>query len=266
MNVAQAENDGDLRTRVLVGAGLAAGALIALWLGGWVFWLLCCLFALGVLREWGMLLGAPIGVRRMLLFALSVPLALMGPLTLGHSFFKLGLLGGMALFVLAITRRPMLAAGVIYAGLPVFALLVMRAEPRGIEYTGWALALVWCCDIGAFFAGRWLGGARLAPAISPNKTWIGLAGGVAAASLLGLGLHFGYGLPLRLTLATPALALASQAGDLFESWLKRRAGVKDSGSVLPGHGGLLDRLDGLVPVAPLAALLVVWPHIREIFG
>jgi len=84
---------------------------------------------------------------------------------------------------------------------------------------------------------------------------------VIAASALAAVMHVEYGLPWRLTLATPMLAVLAQGGDLFESWLKRRAGVKDSGTILPGHGGLLDRLDGLVPVAPVAAFLVVLPSL-----
>lgn len=250
----------------MAGVAMVTVAVLALWSGGIIFWILCCVLALGVLREWCMLLGAPIAQRRLLLFALSVPLALMGPLTLGHPFFKLGLVGGVALFAWAVTRRPMLGLGILYTGLPVFGLLEIRAQPRGLEFAFWTLALVWLCDIGAFFAGRYLGGPRLAPTISPNKTWAGLIGGVAAAGLFAAALHLGFGLPWRLTLATPLLAVASQGGDLFESWLKRRAGVKDSGNLLPGHGGLLDRLDGLVPVAPIAALLVLLPQIRGMIG
>jgi phosphatidate cytidylyltransferase len=123
------------------------------------------------------------------------------------------------------------------------------------------LSLVWATDIGAFFAGRSIGGPKLAPKLSPNKTWAGLIGGIVAASLLAIVLHVQYGLPWRMTLATPFLAVLAQGGDLYESWLKRRAGVKDSGNILPGHGGLLDRLDGVVPVAPVAALLVVAPYL-----
>ncbi len=117
--------------------------------------------------------------------------------------------------------------------------------------------MVWMCDIGAYFAGKFIGGAKLAPVISPNKTWAGLIGGLILASLFGAFMHWQYGLAMRLTLATPLLALLAQGGDLFESWLKRRAGIKDSGTIFPGHGGVLDRLDGLVPVAPVAAFLVV---------
>ncbi|WP_066648749.1 MULTISPECIES: phosphatidate cytidylyltransferase [Sphingomonas] len=252
----------ELATRVVAGAAMIAVALGGLWLGGAAFWILCTALALGVLREWALLLGAREVDRRLMLFAMVVPLAIMSPWAAGPSFRALGFVLGAALFILGVSREPARAAGLLYAGLPVLALLLIRDEPRGLLFGFWTLALVWACDMGAFFAGRWLGGPRLAPAISPNKTWAGLIGGVAAAGVLAAALHAGYGLPWRLTLATPALAIASQGGDLFESWLKRRAGVKDSGTLLPGHGGLLDRLDGLVPVAPLAALLVMLPHVR----
>lgn len=256
----------DLATRMVAGAAMAGTAVGALWLGGLAFWALCCLVALGVLREWSLLMRADTLTRTALLMALAIPLGAMawdGP---AHGLWAAAFLGGATLVMLAVTRRPWLAAGLIYAGLPVLALVEMRGRERGVEFALWAMALVWLCDIGAYFAGRWLGGPRLAPEISPNKTWAGLAGGVAAAALLGVALHLGWGLPWRLTLATPVLALISQGGDLFESWLKRRAGVKDSGGLLPGHGGLLDRLDGLVPVAPMAAALAMLPQIQGLLG
>lgn len=241
---------------------MIAVALGGLWLGDVVFWILCSAVGLGVLREWGMLAGVDLAQRRLMLFALSVPLAIMSPWAAGPDFFALGLIGAAAFFIVIISRDSMRAAGLVYAGLPVLALLLIRDQPRGLLFGVWTLALVWMCDMGAYFVGRLVGGPRLAPAISPNKTWAGLAGGVIAASAFAAALHAYFGLPWRLTLATPLLAIASQGGDLFESWLKRRAGVKDSGTMLPGHGGLLDRLDGLVPVAPLAALLVMLPQIR----
>ena len=118
------------------------------------------------------------------------------------------------------------------------------------------MALVWACDTGAYFAGRAIGGPKLAPAISPNKTWAGFVGGVAAAGVFAA-LLLPLGLAPPLAIATPLLAAIAQGGDLFESHLKRVAGVKDSGNLLPGHGGILDRLDGLVAVAPVAALLAL---------
>jgi phosphatidate cytidylyltransferase len=117
----------------------------------------------------------------------------------------------------------------------------------------WTFVVTWSTDIGAYFAGRNFGKRKLAPTISPNKTVEGLYGGIAAAALLGGAWVLATGLGIALLALAPILAIAAQAGDLFESGMKRRAGVKDSGHWLPGHGGVLDRLDGLVPVAVLTA-------------
>lgn len=145
--------------------------------------------------------------------------------------------------------------GFFYALVPALALLWVRErDAHGLVLLLWVFIVTWATDIGAYFAGRALGRRKLAPAISPNKTVEGLFGGVAAAALLGGGWAVLTGLGGALLLLAPLFALAAQAGDLFESWMKRRAGVKDSGNWLPGHGGLLDRLDGLVPVAVLTAL------------
>lgn len=256
----------ELATRAAVGLGLAGLALTALWIGGFVFWLLAVLIALQMMREWAALDGADPQRIRLMLFTISVPLAIMCPLAAGPDFFALGLIAAAMFFTGVVTRRMTLALGMLYVGLPVLALLLVRDQPRGILFAFWMLALVWLCDIGAYFAGRAIGGPKLAPAISPNKTWAGLIGGVIAAGAFAAALHVYQGLPWRLTLATPVLAIFAQAGDLFESWLKRRAGVKDSGNLLPGHGGLLDRLDGVVPVAPAAAVLVMLPQIKALLG
>ncbi len=252
----------ELATRIVVGFALVGFALFVLWLGGIAFWLVVTIIGIGILREWADLAKADLSTRRMMLFALSVPLAIMSPLAAGPQFFALGLIAAAAIFILVSTRQSMLALGVIYTGLPVLALLLIRKQPDGLLFTIWAMALVWMCDIGAFFVGRAFGGPRLAQSISPNKTWAGFIGGIVAAAIFGAILHVGWGLPWRLTLATPLLAVAAQGGDLYESWLKRQAGVKDSGSMLPGHGGLMDRLDGLIPVAPIAAFLVMLPEIK----
>jgi phosphatidate cytidylyltransferase len=119
-------------------------------------------------------------------------------------------------------------------------------------------AVVWTTDIGAYATGRAIGGPKLAPAISPGKTWAGFYGGVGTASIVGGAWALFTGLaPVLLLLLAPLFSVAAQGGDLFESWMKRRAGVKDSGRWLPGHGGVFDRLDGLLPVAILTALAVV---------
>jgi phosphatidate cytidylyltransferase len=143
--------------------------------------------------------------------------------------------------------------------LPMLALTWLRdLASTGLLAAAWALSSVWATDIGAYFAGRAIGGPKIAPRISPNKTWAGLFGGMIAALALGLGLTKWAALPIALALFSPILAVFAQAGDFFESWLKRRAGVKDSGTLLPGHGGLLDRLDGAVSSLPIAALIVLY--------
>lgn len=247
----------ELMLRTLVGVALIAAAAIALIVGGIVFWLLAVVVALLMMAEWSDLFAAPPQMKRLAQFSLSVPLAIMCPLAAGPGFLALGLLVGAAFFIVIVSQRPPLAIGTLYAGLPVLSLVLIRHQHDGILYAFWAMALVWVTDIGAYFAGRAIGGPKLAPAISPNKTWAGLIGGVVLSALFGVAMHYAYGLAVRLTLASPLLAVLAQGGDLYESWLKRRAGVKDSGNLLPGHGGVLDRLDGLVPVAPVAAVLVV---------
>jgi phosphatidate cytidylyltransferase len=145
-------------------------------------------------------------------------------------------------------------SGFFYALLPALALLWIRErDEHGLALLVWAFIVTWSTDIGAYFAGRRFGRRKLAPAISPGKTVEGLYGGIAAATLLGAAWALATGLGAALLVLAPVLALAAQAGDLFESSLKRRAEVKDSGTWLPGHGGVLDRLDGLVPVAVLTA-------------
>jgi len=146
-------------------------------------------------------------------------------------------------------------SGFIYALLPALALLWVRErDAHGLELLLWVFLVTWSTDIGAYFAGRSFGRRKLAPSISPGKTVEGLYGGIAAATLIGGGWVFAMGLGQPLFALAPVFAVAAQAGDLFESGMKRRAGVKDSGAWLPGHGGVLDRLDGLVPVAVLTAL------------
>jgi len=146
--------------------------------------------------------------------------------------------------------------GLPYVLLPVIGLLILRDAENGIALTLWTLAIVWATDIGAYFSGRTLGGPKLASAISPAKTWSGLLGGMLCAGLVGALIASRAGLPGPCIWLGAPLAILAQAGDLFESWLKRRAGVKDSGRILPGHGGALDRLDGVVPVASVMGLLL----------
>jgi phosphatidate cytidylyltransferase len=167
--------------------------------------------------------------------------------------------------------------------LATVALLWLRGDPAaGRANLLFLFLLIWASDIGAYLAGRLIGGPRLAPLISPGKTWSGAAGGIAAALAVGWGAawilpmagpmgahlggqtggqaggHMGPGDPAWIAAVALGLCVIGQLGDLAESWAKRRFGVKDSGALIPGHGGLLDRLDALIAVAPFAALLAFY--------
>ena len=146
--------------------------------------------------------------------------------------------------------------GFLYCLLPALALLWLRdrSGDQGLSILLWIFLVTWATDIGAYFAGRRFGKRKLAPSISPGKTVEGLWGGVVAAALFGAAWVIATDLNRAMILLAPLFAVAAQVGDLFESKMKRRAGVKDSGDWLPGHGGLLDRLDGLVPVAVLTLM------------
>ena len=157
---------------------------------------------------------------------------------------------GLALLLGLASRRATMAGGFFYVAVPAFALVVLSwfdfAWP-GLLF--WVMIVTWSTDIFAYFAGRAIGGPKLAPRVSPNKTWSGLAGGVVGAEIMGALTAYAFGLGTPFLQLGGLMALFAQGGDLYESWLKRRAGVKDSGTILPGHGGALDRLDGLLPVA-----------------
>ena len=155
--------------------------------------------------------------------------------------------------------RHSLTFGFPYLGPAVVAFAWLRADPiAGFANTLFMLAVVWGSDIGAYMIGRLIGGPKLAPGISPGKTWSGATGGLLSAALAGFAmascLSAEYS-PSHVVMVAIGLGIVSQAGDLFESALKRDFGVKDSSRIIPGHGGLLDRLDALLAVAPFAALL-----------
>jgi phosphatidate cytidylyltransferase len=246
----------ELQTRIIVGVILIAAAVLAEYFGGIFLWLLVVLMALGIMSEWSRLTGRQEN-RMLAMYALSVPLAIMSPWAAGASFLALGLIIGAAMFVAVFDRSLKLAAGVFYAGFPALAIIYIREIDNGILIVFWTLALVWATDIGAYFSGRAIGGPKLAPQYSPNKTWAGLIGGVALTAVVSYVLHLYWGLPFYLVLLSIPLAVLAQMGDLFESGLKRKAGAKDSGTIFPGHGGVMDRLDGLIPVAPVVALIML---------
>lgn len=170
-----------------------------------------------------------------------------------------------AVFV-GLGRKGWLTFGVPYLALPCVALLWLRHTEFDDGLDGrvvifWLLAVVWASDVGAYFTGRLIGGPKLAPAISPNKTWAGFAGGALAAALTGgvaisvIGAALERNSLWLFVLVSVTVGICAQGGDLLESWLKRHFGVKDTSQLIPGHGGVLDRVDGLMTAAVLSALI-----------
>jgi len=167
----------------------------------------------------------------------------------------------LAIFVLIrlsrLTSGLGVSFGIVYVGITLASTLWLRGVPIiGLGLTCFLFASVWATDIGAYVAGRSIGGVKLAPRVSPNKTWAGLIGGMVSAAIAGfiVALLFDASRPLIALPVAAALAFTAQMGDLFESALKRRAGVKDSSTAIPGHGGVLDRIDGLMAAAPILAI------------
>jgi phosphatidate cytidylyltransferase len=250
----------NLKSRVIVGAFLAVIAIADIWVGGPAFTLMIGAGVGLVLWEWGAMHGTPQPWRIAGLAALAGA-CLMAHV--GRPVPALLLLLGAILALLALSillragGKRWISTGLAYAGLPAVSLIWLRGQPDGFALVMWTMGLVWATDILAYFAGRSIGGPKIWPAISPNKTWAGLLGGMAGAGTFSaLFAHFAgwpQALPLMALLGA-GLAVVAQAGDFFESWLKRRAGVKDSGTLLKAHGGIMDRVDGLVPVACVVAL------------
>jgi phosphatidate cytidylyltransferase len=236
-------------------------AIVAVWLGSWGFAGLLLIAACLVLAEWVVLTDSrPNGSHPVIGWA-GIAAALVFAALDSHwsALAVLTVTGAaMALQVDGAARRGRAFAGVFYAGLPVVALVILRAEPGwGLAAVIWVMLIAWATDIFAYVGGRAIGGPKLWPAVSPNKTWAGLICGMAAVALAAwlFAVAVAAPNPAALGLFGAALALVGQGGDLAESALKRAFGVKDSGAVIPGHGGVMDRVDGLIAIAVVAALV-----------
>lgn len=246
--------------RTLSALLLVIPALAALYFGDPYFFLLILLAALCVIGEWVMLCRQQqfgwVGLTATLLVASVLLLFQQTGLLWALTVLVAGMLG--ALLVLGLRDGRWMLLGLAYAAVPTMAMYwLYQAAPTGPHLVGLLIAIVAATDIGAYFAGRMIGGPRLAPKISPGKTWAGLAGGILAAAIVGA---FGWSLLLQQPVwygagIGIALALVAQAGDLFESAVKRYFGVKDSGSLIPGHGGVLDRFDGLITATLFLAMV-----------
>ena len=256
----------ELRARVLSALLLVPIVLAIVFLGSPAMEGLVILAAILLGWEWGGLCGAdrPMPARVAVILAilagvLAAALGYYGPALL---LVAAGLLVvGLAMAALRLANPLWLALGVPYLALPCIALLWLRfTQDSGAELVLWLLLVIWATDSGAYFVGRAIGGPKLAPRISPNKTWAGFIGGIAAADLVAAS---GWILlpehPLLPLIVIGALVAAlSQVGDLFESFAKRRFGVKDTGTLIPGHGGLLDRVDGLLVGILAISSVLLW--------
>jgi phosphatidate cytidylyltransferase len=225
----------DLKVRTASAIVMIAVAGSALWAGGWVFTTFVAIVAAGLLWEWWGLISK-----------------------FNQSWWA---------------RALWMLGGLVYIGLAVRGLLVVRFNAtHALYWTLWLLGVVISTDVGAYIFGRFIGGPKIAPQISPSKTWAGLGGAVLLTGVVMIGMYlypdwlfkgataarnmtFEGLFVLGILWSLPLVVLA-QVGDFFESWMKRKAGVKDSGKLIPGHGGLFDRLDGLIPVA-----ILFWPWI-----
>jgi phosphatidate cytidylyltransferase len=260
----------DLTTRFAAGVVMIAIAAVAIWSGGCWFRALLMLGAAAMMVEWGDMHRSTrfwswLGAALMLVPALLLPELLypaaddnpatLEPLLFSKAWVGFGAILGVALVYALASRRLKLGWGYVYVALPTFALAVLNWA--WAELVFWPMVVTWSTDIFAYFAGRGIGGPKLAPRVSPNKTWAGLIGGMAGAAVLGAAVARLLDLDPIFYWAGAPLGLLAQLGDLYESWVKRRAGVKDSGSLIPGHGGVLDRVDGLLPVALAAFLILV---------
>lgn len=254
----------DLTLRMASGAVLALVGLGAVHAGGGWFIALVGAVALLLVYEWDRIAeGNGLGLLAFVHGGFVMAALAFGVLDRFWLAFLLIALGTLVSALIAAGRgglRPWPVLVVAYVALPCLSMLWLRFEPQsGTGLTYWLLISIWATDTGAYAAGRTIGGPKLAPRISPKKTWAGLIGGVVAAMLAGGLTAAAVELPrpLVFALVSGLIGAWSQIGDLAESALKRHFGVKDSSNLIPGHGGFLDRLDGLLFAAPVAALAVL---------
>jgi phosphatidate cytidylyltransferase len=250
--------------RIVSALILASIALAMAWWSGTTFAVLVLVVALLMSWEWGRVVRGVEMDLAFLVHAVAVTIAV------GLAAFGYATLGLAALLIATIIAVPLQfgergllsAAGVVYTGLPAVALLWLRSDAVwGLHAILFIFALVWATDTFAYLCGRLIGGPRLWPRVSPNKTISGLLGGVLAAAAAGaLFAHYAVGSVPRLAACGLVLGLLAQAGDLAESALKRHFGVKDASNLIPGHGGFMDRMDGVVTVAVAAAMIALWAN------
>jgi phosphatidate cytidylyltransferase len=249
----------NLTLRILAGVVLAPLTIAAAYFGGWLWAALATLATAGMYAEWLFVVQAirprvvAAGIAPLVVAGIALALGLPGKALLAIA------VGLIAIALLARVCREWALAGLLYAAAALFGAVLVRADPQsGFIALLFVLLIVWVTDIGGYFAGRSIGGPKLWVRVSPKKTWAGALGGFGGSLVVAAGFAAsGFGRMLPLLLLAAALSIVSQLGDLFESAVKRRFGVKDSSNVIPGHGGLLDRLDGFVAAIVMAAVIGV---------
>jgi phosphatidate cytidylyltransferase len=248
----------DLKPRVAAAAVMGSLALVTAWIGGLIFGVFWWLASTVVLWEWQRLVGSGRLAQRVAIGGLALVLAALFVL---HNSMRgavaVLILGAVAVGWLAGRRDGIwAAAGALYAGALVASVVLLRISPSfGLAAVLWLFAVVWGTDIAAYFAGRLIGGPRLWPSVSPGKTWAGAIVGAFGGAVLGLMLAGWTNRLAALFWLGLAAAIVSELGDLFESALKRRFSVKDSSGLIPGHGGLMDRLDGFIAASVFAVVI-----------
>lgn len=250
----------ELKKRVVSALILAPIALAAVYLGGWVSVVVTTIVALLILNEWHGVTSERVQ-QRLVMVEWAVLIAVAIVLGAGFKAVSAGFVAfltlAVAFFALRADEKAWIAGGLVYALLfPLATVLILNSGQFGFAAAIFICFIVWTTDVFAYFAGKGIGGAKLWPAISPKKTWAGfvggLGGGVVAGYVLSMALGLTWSLPLALV--SFGLSLAGHAGDLFESWVKRCFHKKDSGDLIPGHGGVMDRVDGLL-AAFVAAMI-----------
>jgi phosphatidate cytidylyltransferase len=249
----------NLLMRVMAALVLAPLAVAIAYAGGWLWLGFVTLAAIGLYVEWLTIVGA----RTPRVMAAGIVTLFGAAVWLGigriGATYVIAALGVIVAALLSPHRRGWAALGACYAFAALLASVAVRLDQSyGFTALMLVLLVVWVTDIGGYFAGRGIGGPKLWPRVSPKKTWAGAVGGFAASLVVALGFAaFGLCKAGPMVLLAAVLSMASQLGDLFESAVKRRFGVKDSSHIIPGHGGLLDRLDGYVAAIIVAAIFGV---------
>jgi phosphatidate cytidylyltransferase len=250
----------NLMMRVAAALVLAPVAIVCAYVGGWLWTTLVTLATIGLFVEWLMVTCAErhvgVTVSGIVALALATPFLAVGRVEAALVVLGLGL---VAVAVRSPAPRIWVIGGYLYAAAAQLAAVVVRLDREaGFSALILVLLVVWATDIGGYFAGRAIGGPKLWPRVSPKKTWAGALGGLAASLVVAaLFAGFGFAKVIPMLVLAAVLSIASQFGDLFESAVKRHFGVKDSSHIIPGHGGLMDRLDGLVAAIALAAIFGV---------